>query len=109
MELTQVEKMMVAAKQQMILRIALDDKYRGTRRNLPILDDVCDLADKEYNAITEEVYNNFIHYSGEIHKLRELLARAYEQLCLLGYDSCFTNDEINKLTNDISEYFGGVE
>ena len=81
MELTQSEKMMLAAKQQIILRTALHNDYKGTRRNLPILDDACDLTDEEYVAITEEAHDNLVHSlveaGGEIRELRELLARAY--------------------------------
>ena len=108
MELTQEEKMMLAARQQIILRKALHDEWKGTRCNLPVLDDACDLADEEYDAIAEEIHNNLIRSlieaGGEIRELRELLTRAYEQLLLLGFDSGFTNEEIHKLTNDISEY-----
>ena len=70
-----------------------------------IVVDPYDLADEEYDAITEEVHDNLvrslIEAGDEIRELRELLARAYEQLMLLGYDSGFTNEEIYKLTNDI--------
>jgi hypothetical protein len=75
--------------------------------------DELDFVDEEYNAIAKETHNNLVHplveAGGEVRELRELLTRVYEQLCLLGYDSCFTNDEINKLTNDILKYFGGIE
>ena len=105
MELTQEEKMMLAAKQQIILHTALHDEWKGTRRTLPVLDDACDLTDEEYDAIAEEAHDNLVRSlveaGGEIRELRELLARAYEQLMLLGYDSGFTNEEIHKLTNDI--------
>ena len=108
MELTQEEKMMLAAKQQIILHTALHNDYKGTRRNLPVLDDACDLTDEEYVAIAEEAYDNLVHSlieaGGEIRELRTLLSRAYEQLLLLGYDSGFTNEEIHKLINDIKEY-----
>lgn len=108
MELTQEEKMMLAAKQQIILHTALHNDYKGTRRNLPVLDDACDLTDEEYVAIAEEAYDNLVHSlieaGGEIRELRTLLSRAYEQLLLLGYDSGFTNEEIGKLTNDIKIY-----
>lgn len=88
--------MMLAAKQQIILHTALRNDYKGTRRNLPVLDDACDLTDEEYVAIAEEAYDNLVHSlieaGGEIRELRTLLSRAYEQLLLLGYDSGFTND-----------------
>ena len=109
MELTQEEKMMVAAKQQMILRTALHNEYKGTRCNLPVLDDACDLTDEEYDAIAREAHDNLVRSlveaGGEIRELRELLSRAYEQLLLLGYDSGFTNEEIYKLINDIKKCF----
>lgn len=109
MELTQEEKMMSAAKQQIILHTALHNEYKGTRRNLPVLDDACDLTDEEYDAIAEEMHDNLVHSlieaGGEIRELRKLLARAYEQLLLLGYDSGFTNEEIEKLVNDIDRYW----
>lgn len=64
---------------------------------------------KEYDdTIAEDAYNNLVHSlieaNGEIRQLQKLLARAYEELILLGYDSGFTNEEIRNLTNDISEY-----
>lgn len=108
MELTQGEKMMVAAKKQMVLHTSHNADYKGTRCNLPVLDDACDLTDEEYDAIAEEMHDNLVHSlieaGGEIRELRKLLARVYEQLMLLGYDSGFTNEEIYKLTNDIAEY-----
>ena len=108
MELTQEEKMMLAAKQQILLRTALHDEYKGTRRNLPILDDACDLTDEEYDVAAEEAHDNLVRSlikaGGEIRELRELLARVYEQLLLLGYNSGFTNEEIHTLTNDIKKY-----
>lgn len=108
MELTQSEKMMSAAKQQIILHKALHGEYKGTRRNLPVLDDACDLTDEEYDTIKEEVHDNLVRSvidaNAEIQELRKLLSRAYEQLMLLGYDSGFTNEEMHKLTNDIAEY-----
>ncbi len=108
MELTQGEKIMVAAKQQMVLHTSLHNEYKGARRNLPVFDDACDLTDEEYDAIAEEVYDNIvgclIEANVEIGFLRSLLKRAYEQLLLLGYDSGFTNEEIHKLTNDIKMY-----
>ena len=108
MELTQGEKMMSAAKQQIILRTALHDEWKGTRRNLPILDDAFDFTDEECDAIAEEAYDNLVHSlveaGGEIRELRSLLARAYEQLLLLGYDSGFTNEEVYNLTSDIKKY-----
>ena len=92
MELTQEEKMMLAAKQQILLWNAKHDL----------------LTDADYDAIAEEAHDNLVHSlieaSGEIRELRELLTRAYEQLLLLGYDSGFTNEEIHKLTNDIKKY-----
>ena len=104
--------MISAAKQQILLRKAIhNEDYRGTRRNLPVLDDACDFTDEEYDAVSEEAHDNLvrslIEAGGEIRELRELLARAYEQLLLLGYDSGFTNEEINKLANDIAEYLEG--
>lgn len=103
-----MDLMMRAARQQLILREALHDEYKGTRRNLSILDDACDLTDEEYDAIAEEVHDNTVRYlieaNSEISELRELLVRAYGQLALLGYDSGFTNEEIHKLTNDIKKY-----
>ena len=108
MELTQEEKMMMAAKQQIILYTARHDEWKGTRRNLPVLDDACDLTEEEYDTLVEEAYDNLVHSlieaGGEIRELRLLLTRAYEQLMLLGFDSGFTNDEIRKLTDDISKY-----
>ena len=107
MELTQSEKMMSAAKQQMILHTTRNE-YKGTRCNLPVFDEACDLTDEEYDAIKEEAYDNIVHSlieaSAEIRELRNLLARSYEQLLLLGYDSGFANEELSKLTNDIKNY-----
>ena len=113
MELTQVEKMMVAAKKQMVLHTSHNGEYKGTRRNLPVLDDACDLTDEEYDAIAEETHANLvgclIEANVEIGFLRSLLKRAYEQLLLLGFDSGFTNEEIGKLTNDIKMYLEEIK
>ena len=114
MELTQEEKMMLAAKQQITLREAIHgdtfymvDTRDGSVRHSPIIDPY-DLTDEEYNAITEEAHDNLVRSlveaNGEIRELRELLTRAYEQLLLLGYDSGFTNEKMHKLTNDIKKY-----
>lgn len=117
MELTQEEKMMLAAKQQIILRKCLHDENNnkfyvvdtktGKNRGSTVIDPY-DLSDEEYDVITKEVYDNIvdclIEANVEIGFLRSLLARAYEQLLLLGYDSGFTNEEIYKLTNDIKKY-----
>lgn len=69
---------------------------------------------EKYDAvIAEDAYNNLvcslIEANGEIRQLRQLLARAYEELVLLGYDSGFTNEEIRNLTNDISKYLIKIE
>ena len=114
MELTQEEKMMLAAKQQITLREAIHgdtfymvDARNGRVRNSPIIDPY-DLADTDYDAIAEEAHDNLVHSlvetNGEIRELRKLLTRVYEQLLLLGYNSGFTNEEIYKLTNDIKKY-----
>ena len=104
MELTQGEKMMAAAKQQINLYKGLHGDRTKEQKRL----DELDLTDKECDAITEDAYNNLVHSlieaNGEIHQLRQLLMRAYEELVLLGYDSGFTNEEIRNLTNDISKY-----
>ena len=117
MELTQSEKMMLAAKQQILLRKLIHDENKNkfyvvnavTRENRgSTVIDPYDLTDEEYDTITEETHDNLVRSlveaSGEIRELRELLARVYEQLLLLGYDSGFTNEEIHKLINDINKY-----
>ena len=110
MELTQEEKMMSAAKQQIILRKALhnDCNVIDVRTKEQKRLDEGGLTDEEYDAISEIAYDNLVHSlieaGGEIRELRELLSRAYEQLLLLGYDSGFTNEEIHKLINDIKKY-----
>ena len=113
MELTQGEKIMVAAKQQMLLYTLHNTDYKGTRRNLPVLDDSCDLTDEECDTIAQEAYDNLVRSlveaGGEVRFLRELLTRAYEQLLLIGYDSGFTNEEIYKLTNEIKEYLEEIK
>ena len=117
MELTQEEKMMLAAKQQILLRKCLHDENNnkfyvvnaktGENRGSVVID-LYDLTDEEYDAIAEEAHDNLVRSlveaGGEIRELRELLTRAYEQLMLLGYNSGFTNEEIHKLTNDIKRY-----
>ena len=84
------------------------DAETGENRGSTVIDPY-DLTDEECAAIAEEAYDNLVHSlveaGGEVHFLRELLTRAYEQLMLLGYDSGFTNEEIDKLTKDIAEYF----
>lgn len=90
MELTQEEKMMLAARQQIILRTVPHDEYKGTRRNLPVLDDACDLTDEEYDAIAEEIHDNtvraLLEANGEIRELRELLQLARGHINFLLYD-----------------------
>ena len=117
MELTPMEKMMSAAKQQMLLRKLIHDENKtkfyvvdaktGENRGSTVIDQY-DLTDEECDAIAEEAHDNLVRSiveaGGEIRKLREFLTRAYEQLLLLGYDSGFTNEELSKLTNDIKEY-----
>ena len=75
--------------------------------------DELDLTDEECDAIAQEAYDSLVRSlveaGGEMRFLRELLARAYEQLMLLGYDSGFSNEEIHKLTNDISEYLKEIK
>lgn len=110
MELTNAEKMMLAAKQQIVFRKALHndcnviDVHTKEQKKL----DELDLTDEGYDAVAEEAHDNLVRSlveaGGEIRELRELLARAYEQLLLLGFDSGFTNEEIRKLTNEIKEY-----
>lgn len=118
MELTQEEKMMVAAKQQIALRKLLNEENKskfyvvdantGEGRGAVVIDPYDALTEEDYDNAAQEAHNNLVHSlveaDGEIRFLRELLTRAYEQLLLLGYDSSFTNDEICRLTNDIKEY-----
>ena len=84
------------------------NNYKGTRHNLPVLDDACDLTDEECATIIQETHDNLVRSlvgaNGEIHELRKLLTKAYEQLMLLGYDSGFTNEAIDELINDITKY-----
>ena len=129
MELTQEEKMMLVAKQQLLMRKLLHDEGEnkfyvvdaetGENRGSVVIDDYdpytgkyafCDEpSDEELEEAAQEAHDNLVRSlveaGGEIRVLRELLTRTYEQLLLLGYDSGFTNDEIRKLVNDISEYF----
>ena len=90
MELTQEEKMMLAAKQQILLRTVLHDEYKGTRCKLPVLDDACDLTDEEYDAIAEEAHDNtiraLVEANGEICELRQLLQLARGHINFLLYD-----------------------
>lgn len=90
MELTQEEKMMLAVKQQIILRTALHNEYKGTRCNLPVLDDACDLTDEEYDAIAEGAHDNLvrslIEAGGEIRELRRLLQLARGHINFMLYD-----------------------
>ena len=106
MELTQEEKMMLAAKQQMLLQMAKSDRddydpYTGKYA-------FCEPSDEEYDAIAEEVHDNLIRSlveaGGIVREARELLTRSLEMLYLLGYDSSFTNPAIDTLTNDIKKY-----
>ena len=74
MELTQEEKMMLAAKQQILLCKAKYD----------------DLTDEEYDAIAEEVHDNTVRYlieaNSEISELRELLQLARGHINFMLYD-----------------------
>ena len=128
MELTQEEKMMLAAEQQLLIRKLLHDEGEskfyvvdaetGENRGSVVRDDYdpytgkyafCDEpSDEELEEAAQEAHDNLIRSlveaGGEIRELRELLTRAYEQLLLLGFDSGFTNEEIYKLTHNIKKY-----
>ena len=103
--------MMLAAKQQIILRAALHDDCNiiDVRTKEQKRLDELDLTDEEYEVIAEDSYDCLVHSlieaNGEIHELRSLLCRAYEHIVLLGFDSGFTNKELSELVYDISKYF----
>ena len=110
-----MQLMMSVAKQQILLHKALhnDCAVIDVRTKEQKRLDELDLTDEEYDTIAEEAHDNLVRSlveaGGEIRELRELLARAYEQLMLLGYDSGFTNEEIHKLANDIAEYLEEIK
>ena len=89
------------------------DASTGENRGSTVIDPYDDLTDEKYDAIAKESYSNLVHSlieaGGEIRELRELLARTYEQLMLLGFDSGFTNDEIQKLVRDIEKYLEEIK
>ena len=62
----------------------VQDDYRGERCNLPILDDACDLSDEDFEAATQEAYDNLvrslIEAGGEIRELKEMLREAKDAL-----------------------------
>ena len=91
--------------------LGIEDEFTKAYMNEYRVDDD-DISDEEYEVAAQEVHDelvrSLIEAGGEIRELRELLSRAYEQILLLGYDSMFTNEEIEKLMNDIREYYRGV-
>ena len=74
-----------------------------------VVDD--DITDEEYDQIAEDAENERIHSlieaSRDVADAKQLLVRALEQLYLLGYDSGFTNPEIEQLVTDIKFYLNG--
>ena len=64
-----------------------------------------DIPEEEEYESHDNLVCSSVEAGCEICKLRELLSRAYEQILLLGYGSTFTNEEVEKLMNDIREYY----
>ena len=64
-----------------------------------------------YDEAAQEVHDNLIRAcieaGGDLREARGLLARAIDQLYLLGYDSGFTNPAIEQLITDIKFYLHG--
>ena len=71
------------------------------------------IVDNEYDEAPEDAHNNLIRglmeANGDIAEAKALLVRALEQLYLLGYDSGFTNPEIEGLTTDIKNFLEDTE
>ena len=67
-----------------------------------------DISDEEYEAAEQEAHDELVRSLLEaglkICEARELLTRSLETLYLLGYDSGFTNSEIDTLTSDIKKF-----
>ena len=63
------------------------------------------------NEAAEDAHNNLIRglidASRDVAEAKQLLVRSLEQLYLLGYDSGFTNPEIEALTTDIKKFLRG--
>ena len=103
-----LDKMMRAARQQVVLRKAIHDEGLGFGEGhiseSPEMPD----EDKELAIAAQEAHDNLIRSlveaGGEIREARELLTRSLEWLYILGYDSSFTNPAIDTLTTDIKKF-----
>ena len=90
------------------------DAKTGKNRGSVVMDPFDDISVEEvYGEAAEDAHNNLIRglmeANGDIAEAKALLVRALEQLYLLGYDSGFTNPEIEGLTTDIKNFLEDTE
>lgn len=97
MKPTQLQKMASVAKQQIMLRKHCNGEYKGTRRNLAVFEDVCDLTDQERVAIIEEPVMNY-HIQrlmwDEISKLKPKMIKVTSQFSKYFYSESVKWDEL---------------
>ena len=81
------------------------DAKTGKNRGSVVMDLFDDIsAEEAYNEVHDNLVRACIEAGGDLREARELLTRALEQLYLLGYDSGFTNSEIEQLVTDINNF-----
>ena len=81
------------------------DAKTGKNRGPVVMDPFDDISVEEaYNEAHDNLARACIEAGGDLREARELLTRALEQLYLLGYDSGFTNPEIEQLVTDINNF-----
>ena len=90
------------------------DAKTGENRGPVVMDPFDDISVEEvYDEAAEDAHNNLIRglidASRDVADAKALLVRALEQLYLLGYDSGFTNPEIEGLTTDIKKILEDAE
>lgn len=88
------------------------DAKTGENRGSVVMDPFDDISVEEvYDEAAEDAHDSLIHglidASRDVADAKALLVRALEQLYLLGYDSGFTNPEIEQLVTDIKFYLNG--
>ena len=88
------------------------DAKTGENRGSVVMDPFDDISVEEvYDEAAEDAHNNLIRglidANRDVADAKVLLVRALEQLYLLGYDSGFTNPEIEGLTTDIKKFLRG--
>ena len=85
------------------------DAKTGENRGPVVMDPFDDISVEEvYGEAAEDAHNNLVRglidANRDVADAKQLLVRALEQLYMLGYDSGFTNPEIEQLVIDINNF-----